>query len=58
MRLGNAVFRGRVARISLFRDELSLASHAALQLRLDFATSSLFEWVGAADCEDCTSDRE
>jgi hypothetical protein len=32
MRLGNAVFAGGIARVSLFRNDLSLAGNAALQL--------------------------
>jgi len=58
MGLGNAVFAGRIAWISLFRDDISLAGDAALQLRLNFFASSLFERIGATAGEDCTSDRE
>jgi hypothetical protein len=58
MRLGNAMFAGWIARVALLRNKLSLAGNAALQLRLNFATTSLFEGIGAANREDCTSDRE
>ena len=58
MRLGNAVLAGGIAWLSLFRNKLSLAGNAPLQLRLNLVTTSLFEGIGAADREDCTSDRE
>jgi hypothetical protein len=58
MRLGNAVFAGWIARLSLFGNDLSLPGNAALQLRLNFSTTSLFEWIGAAARKDCTSNRE
>lgn len=47
MRLGNAVFAGWIARVSLFGDDFSLAGDAALQLRLNFSTTALLERIGA-----------
>jgi hypothetical protein len=47
MRLGNAVFAGWIARLSLFGNDLSLPGDAALQLRLNFSTTALFERIGA-----------
>jgi hypothetical protein len=58
MGLGNAVFAGWIARIAFFGNNFSLAGDAALQLRLNFSTSSLFERIGATAGEDCTSDHE
>jgi hypothetical protein len=58
MGLGNAMFAGWIAWISLFGDNISLAGDAALQLRLNFFASSLFERISATAGEDCTSDRE
>jgi len=58
MRLGNAVFAGWIAWLSLFGDNISLAGDAALQLRLNFSATSLFERISATAREDCTSDRE
>jgi hypothetical protein len=58
MRLRNAVFAGWIARFSLLGNDLSLTRDAALQLRLNFSTTSLFEWIGTTAREDCTSDRE
>ena len=52
------MFASWIARLSLFGNDLSLAGHAALQLRLNFPTTSLFERISAAAREDCTSDRE
>ena len=53
MRLGNAVFAGWIARVSFFGDDFPLAGDAALQLRLNFSTTSLFERIGANAREDC-----
>ena len=58
MRLGNAMFAGRIAGVSLFGDDLALASDAALQLRLNFSTSSLLERIGATAGERCARDHE
>jgi hypothetical protein len=52
MRLRNAVFAGWIARIAFFGNNFSLAGDAALQLRLNFSTSSLFERIGATAGED------
>jgi hypothetical protein len=53
VRLGDAVFAGGIAWLSLLGNDLSLAGDAALQLRLNFSTTSLFEWIGATAREDC-----
>jgi hypothetical protein len=58
MRLGNAVFGGWIACLALLRNKLSLAGNAALQLRLNFLTASLFERIGATTGKCCASDRE
>jgi hypothetical protein len=58
MRLGNAVFAGGIAGLSLFGDDLALTSDSALQLRLHFLTASVFDRISAAAREDCTSSRE
>ncbi|MEY2543572.1 MAG: hypothetical protein QOE81_1033 [Verrucomicrobiota bacterium] len=58
MGLGNAVFAGWIAWVSLFGDNISLAGDAALQLRLNVSATSLFERISATAREDCTSDHE
>jgi hypothetical protein len=58
MGLGNAMFAGWIARLSLFGDDISLAGDAALQLRLNVSATSLFERISATAREDCTSDHE
>jgi hypothetical protein len=58
MRLGNAMFAGWIAGLSLFGNDLSLAGDAALQLRLNFFTTSLFERIGATADKRCTRDHE
>jgi hypothetical protein len=58
MCLWNAVFSGRITRVSLFGDKLALTSNAALQLRLNFSTTTLFEWIGATAGERCAADQE
>jgi hypothetical protein len=58
MRLGNAVFAGYIAGVSLFGNNFTLSRESPLQLRLNFVTGSLFERIGASDREDCRSDRE
>jgi hypothetical protein len=52
------MFAGRIAGVSLFGDDLALASDAALQLRLNFSTSSLLERIGATAGERCARDHE
>jgi hypothetical protein len=58
MGLGNAMFSGWVPRISLFGDKLTLAGDAALQLRLNFVTGSLFERIGASAGDQHAADRD
>jgi hypothetical protein len=53
MSLRDGVFAGWIARLSFFGDDFSLAGDAALQLRLNFSTTSLFERIGATAREDC-----
>jgi len=48
----------RIAGIALFRDELPLASHATLELRLHIAATSLFERIGASAGDQHVADRE
>jgi hypothetical protein len=58
MSLGNAMFSGRIPRISLFGDKLTLAGDAALQLRLNLVTGSLFERIGASAGDQHAADRD
>ena len=58
MRLGNAVFTGRIAGVSLFGDELALTRYAALQLRLNFVATALFERIGASAGDQHGADRK
>ena len=53
MRLGNAVFDGWVASFALLGADPALTGNAALQLRLNVSTTSLFERIGATAREDC-----
>ena len=48
MSLRDGVFAGRIAGLSLFGNDLSLSADAALQLRLHFSATSLFERIGTA----------
>ena len=58
MGLGNPMFAGWIAWVSLFGDNISLAGDAALKLGLNVAATSLLERISATAREDCTSDRE
>jgi hypothetical protein len=58
MRLWDAVFASWIAGLSLFGDDLPLTRDAALQLRLNFSTISLFERIGATAAQCCARDHE
>ena len=58
MRLGNAVFAGWIAGLSLLGADSALTGDAALQLRLNFAAISLFERIGTAAGKRCARDHE
>jgi len=58
MRLGHAMFAGRISGIALFGDELSLAGDAALKLRLNVAATSLLERIGTTGRENRKGNRE
>ena len=62
MRLGNAMFAGWIAGISLFGDDLALAGDPALQLGLHISTTAMFERIGATTGKrracDCEEDRQ
>src|SRR5205085_1792907 len=58
MRLGNAVFAGWIANVSLFGDDLALTGDAALQLRLHFSTTALFERIRATTSKRRARDRD
>jgi hypothetical protein len=58
MRLWDAVFAGWIAGLSLFGDDFALTSDAALQLRLNVSTTSLFERIGATARERRAADHE
>jgi len=58
MRLRHAVFAGRISRIAVLRDELSLAGDAALKLGLNVAATSLLERIGASASDQHVADRE
>jgi len=49
---------GWVARFSLFWAKLPLAGDAALQLRLNFFATSLFERIGASAGDQYAADRD
>jgi hypothetical protein len=48
MSLGNSVFIGRIARLSLFGTDLPLPRDAALELIPDFPCAALFKWISAS----------
>jgi hypothetical protein len=56
--LRHAVFAGWVAGFALFGYELSLTGDATLQLRLNFAAASLFEWIGTSTGDKHAADRD
>ena len=62
MRLGDAVFAGGITGLALFRDELTLASYASLELRSHVLARSLFERIGASaegqQAGDCDENRK
>ena len=58
MRLGHAVFAGRISGIALFGNELSLAGDAALKLGLNVAAISLLERIGASAGDQHAADRD
>lgn len=58
MRLRDAMFAGRIAGLPFLRTELALPGDSALQLRLNFLTSLLFQGIGATDREDGDENRE
>lgn len=51
MRSRHSVLGGGIAGLTLFGNNLSLASYTALQLGLDFLTASLLEWISATTDE-------
>ena len=58
MSLRDGVFARWIAGLSLLGNDLSLSGNAALQLRLHFPATSLFERIGTTAGEDRTSDRK
>jgi hypothetical protein len=58
MRLGNGVFAGWIAGLSLFGNDLSLPGDTALQLRLHFLAAPLLERISAAAGNRRAGDRE
>jgi hypothetical protein len=52
------MFCGGIARVALLGDDLALTGDAALQLRLNFGTGSLFERIGASAADQHAADRD
>jgi len=48
MSLWNSVLAGGITRLSLFRTNRPLASHATLKLISNFIGAALFEWISAS----------
>jgi len=58
MSLRHAMFGCRIARLTLLRNDLSLAGKAALQFRLNILTALLLKRIGAAAREHRASDHK
>jgi hypothetical protein len=58
MSLRDGVFACWIAGLSLFGNDLSLSGDTALQLRLHFSATSLFERIGATAGKRCARDQE
>lgn len=58
MRLGHAMFAGRITGIALFGNDLSLTSHSSLETSANFLASCLFEGIGASAGDQHAADRE
>jgi hypothetical protein len=58
MRLRNAMFAGWIARFAFLRNELALASEAALKLRSDFVAGLFFKRICATAREREIGDRD
>lgn len=61
MRLGHAMFAGRIAGLALFGADLAATGYAAFQLGSNFVAASFFEWIRATAAEEqatnCNQDR-
>jgi len=58
MRLRHSMLGRGIARLALFGTDLALTGDAALKLRLNFSSASLFKWIGATSVDQQAADRD